>query len=127
MILTPLQELPLWGRTPVYIAAMIIFTIFQLPIIYAKNIETIMVFRFLTGFIGSPALATGGATLIDMWPEAQVPYAIASWAIGAVCGPVLGPVIAGFAAMNNGWQWPILILMWISAFATIMLFFFLPE
>lgn len=33
----------------------------------------------------------------------------------------------GFAAQANGWQWPIYELLWISAFAFIVLAFFLPE
>jgi DHA1 family multidrug resistance protein-like MFS transporter len=58
MFLTPLQEIPHIGRNPVYVAALFVFVIFQLPIIYSYNIHTILVFRYLTGFAGSPALAT---------------------------------------------------------------------
>jgi len=59
MFLSPLQELPVLGRNPVYIAGLFVFVLFQLPIVVAKNFSTILVFRFLTGFFGSPALATG--------------------------------------------------------------------
>jgi DHA1 family multidrug resistance protein-like MFS transporter len=127
MILTPLQELPAYGRNPVYMIGMLLFVLFELPIIYAPNLNTILAFRFLTGVVGSPALATGGASLGDMWAGPKLPYAIATWAVGAVCGPCLGPVVAGFAAMNNGWQWPMIILAWLSAFAWVVMMIFLPE
>lgn len=57
------------------------------------------------------------------------------WGISAVCGPVLGPVVGGFAvqfgpiggAFSAAWTWPIWVLMWLSAFCLVFLFFFFPE
>lgn len=59
MFLTPLQELPLVGRNPVYMGTLFLFVIFQIPLITAKNMNTVLAMRFLTGLFGSPALATG--------------------------------------------------------------------
>jgi DHA1 family multidrug resistance protein-like MFS transporter len=64
MFLTPLQELPSLGRNPVYIIGLVVFVIFNVPIITAKNMSTILAFRFLTGFAASPALATGVCILL---------------------------------------------------------------
>ncbi|GAA6002012.1 hypothetical protein JCM10207_003037 [Rhodosporidiobolus poonsookiae] len=127
MLLAPMQEMPSIGRNPVYIIGLALFVIFQIPEILAKNIETVLIFRFLSGFVGSPALATGGASMVDIFPVQHLAVAIGAWAIGAVCGPIAGPVIGGFAAQAKGWRWPFLELLWISAFALIVLFFFLPE
>jgi len=127
MFLSPLQELPALGRNPVYIGSLFIFVLFQLPIVLAKNFSTILAFRFLTGFFGSPALATGGASMGDVWPLHQLAYVIGVWALGAVAGPIVGPVIGGFPAQANGWRWPIYELIWISGFALIFLSLFLPE
>lgn len=63
MILAPIQDMPLVGRNPVYIIGLFLFVLFQVPVIFAKNIGTILVFRFFAGFVGSPALATGGASM----------------------------------------------------------------
>ena len=63
MFLSPLQELPILGRNTVYIGSLFIFVLFQLPIAVAKNFSTVLAFRFLTGFFGSPALATGVSAL----------------------------------------------------------------
>jgi DHA1 family multidrug resistance protein-like MFS transporter len=74
-----LQELPSIGRNPPYIAGLFLFVIFQLPVGFAKNIGTILVFRFFAGFVGSPALATGGASLQDIWPQIKLPYVIGKY------------------------------------------------
>ncbi len=127
MFLTPFQELPAFGRNPIYISTLFFFIIFQIPIVTATNIQTVLAFRFLTGFFGSPALATGGASMGDIYPSDQLAYVIGVWALGAVAGPITGPVIGGFAAQANGWRWPQYELLWISAFGFIFLSLVLPE
>ena len=87
----------------------------------------LLCFRFLTGFIGSPVLATGGASIGDMYSPSKRAYAIGIWGIAAVCGPVLGPLIGGFAAQHEGWTWTIWELMWLSGFSLVLFIFFLPE
>ncbi|GAA6034701.1 hypothetical protein JCM8097_001130 [Rhodosporidiobolus ruineniae] len=90
MLLSPMQEMPAWGRNPVYLAGLILFVIFQIPCILAKNLATILVFRFLSGFVGSPSLATGGATLGDIYPPNHIAVAIGAWAFGGLSGPIFG-------------------------------------
>lgn len=123
----PMSEIPSIGRNPVYIGTLFAFVILQFPIIYAPNFATILAFRFITGFVGSPVLATGGATIADIYPPQKQNYGIGVWGISAVFGPALGPLIGGFAAEAKGWTWTIWELMWLSGFCLVFLFFFLPE
>lgn len=127
MVWSPLQEIPVFGKSPIYLITLLIFVGLQPAVIYSPNIGALLVFRFLTGFFGSPVLATGGASLGDMFSPKKRAYAISIWGISAVLGPVLGPVVGGFAAEFENWQWPIWELMWLSGFCLIFLFFFLPE
>ncbi|KAJ5797264.1 GTPase-activating protein [Penicillium pulvis] len=126
-IWSPMSEIPLIGRNPIYICTLVIFVALQVPTLMASNLGELLAFRFLTGFFGSPVLATGGASIADMYSPAKRAYAMGIWGISAVCGPVLGPLIGGFAAEANGWKWPIWELMWLLGFALLVLFFLLPE
>jgi DHA1 family multidrug resistance protein-like MFS transporter len=63
----------------------------------------------------------------DIFPASQFPYVLGIWALGATAGPITGPVIGGFAAQAESWRWPILELLWISAFSLVFLCLFLPE
>ena len=65
--------------------------------------------------------------MADMYNPAYRAYAMGIWGISAVCGPVLGPLVGGFAAQAEGWKWPIWELMWLSGGVLCVLFFFLPE
>jgi len=127
MIWAPISELPAVGRSPIYVATLLVFVFFQFAVIYAKNFSMLLVFRFLTGFLGSPVLATGGASMGDIWNPKIRDYMIAVWASFAIAAPVLGPLVGGFASSAKGWTWTIWELLWISGFTLLLLFFFLPE
>ncbi|KAJ9661330.1 GTPase-activating protein [Coniosporium apollinis] len=127
MIWSPLSELPGIGRTPIYVLTLIVFVFFQFAVIYARNFGMLLAFRFLTGFIGSPALATGAASMGDIWNPMVRDYMIAVWGAFAISAPVLGPLVGGFAYSAEGWTWTIWPLLWVSAFALVLLFFLLPE
>lgn len=142
-----MSEIPQIGRNPIYIWTLLLFVLLQLPTGYAVNFGMLLAFRFLSGFVGSPCLATGGASLADMYTPAKRAYAIGIWGIryvhpqtsrdvlqstnesslSAICGPVMGPLVGGFAAEAKGWTWTIWELAWLSGFAFIFLFFFFPE
>lgn len=127
LLWSPMSEIPQIGRNPVYIATLIVFVALQVPTALAGNFGTLLAFRFLTGLFGSPALATGGATIADMYKPSKRAYGIGIWGLSAVCGPVLGPLVGGFAAQAKRWRWTIWELMWLSGFALAMLIIFLPE
>ncbi|KAI0084944.1 MFS general substrate transporter [Irpex rosettiformis] len=127
MFLSPLSEIPQFGRTSVYIISLFIFVILQIPTALSKNLGALLPLRFLAGFVGSPALATGGASLVDMWTDEWRAVVIGLWGLAAVSGPVLGPVIGGFAVQAEGWTWSIWILCWLSGATFVFLALFLPE
>ncbi|KAK5085406.1 GTPase-activating protein [Lithohypha guttulata] len=116
MVFAPLSEIPAIGRNPVYIGTLALFVVLQVPTALAVNFGMLLAFRFLTGFIGSPSLATGGASIGDMYSPAKRTYGIA-----------LGPLLGGFAAEARGWTWTIWELMWLSGFCLAVLVPFLPE
>ena len=127
VIWAPLSEIPQIGRNPVYIITLAVFVSLQVPTALSVNFGMLLAFRFITGFVGSPSLATGGASIGDMYAPNKRAYGIAIWGVGAVCGPTLGPLVGGFAAEAKGWTWPIWELMWLSGATLVLLFFFLPE
>ena len=115
MLWSPISEVPFIGRCPVYIATLAVFVALQGALVTSKSFGALLVLRFLTGFFGSPVLATGGATCADMYLPKKRAYAISIWGVAAVCGPALGPVIGGYVTeygvLNDTftapWEWPV--------------------
>lgn len=128
--LSSASEIPAIGRSLPYLITLFIFVILQIPTALVNNIAGFMILRFLAGLFGSPPLATGGASIGDMYGPRVRPLAIGVWGLSAVCGPVLGPLIGGFAAQSfgvEGWRWTIWPLLMLSGFSLCVLVLTLPE
>lgn len=127
MLWSPMSEIPRLGRGGIYFWTLFAFIILQLPAGYAVNMPMFLFFRWLTGFVGSPSLATGGATIADVYDSARAAYGICIWASFGVCGPVFGPLLGGFVAPAKGWRWTIWTFTWLCTAVLVSIFFFLPE
>jgi MFS transporter, DHA1 family, multidrug resistance protein len=127
MFFSPLSELPSIGRNWIYIITFALYLIFTVGTAVANNFGGLITMRFIAGFFGSPALATGGATLQDMYDIAKLPYGISLWVAAATMGPALGPTLGGFAAAAKGWRWPMWEQVWLAGPVLIVMFFVLPE
>ena len=119
--------MPVIGRNPPYMITFALFVILIIPSAVVDNFAGLIVLRFLQGFFGSPCLATGGASLQDMFSLIKIPYVLTLWAFSATCGPALGPVISGFSIPVEGWRWFAWEMLWLSGPIWILLFFALPE
>ena len=127
MLWSPLSEVPRLGRNPIYFFTFLLFVLLQLPTGFAPNMPMFLTFRFVSGFLGSPALATGGATIADMYDPARVAYGICIWGSFGILGPVMGPILGGYVAEAKGWRWTIGIVAWMGAVCVVMMFFLLSE
>lgn len=81
-----------YGRRVPLFSGYIVFAIFQVPVAVARNVETIMLGRFLGGLAASAPLAVVGGAMADLWDPVERAYAICAFAAGAFCGPVAGPI-----------------------------------
>ena len=127
LLFSPLSEIPIIGRNPPYIVTFGIFVVLCVPTALIENYAGLLVLRFLQGYFGSPALATGGATMGDMYPMLKLPYLLTFWVAAATCGPALGPIISGFSVPAKNWRWSLWEILWISGPVFLVLFFCLPE
>ncbi|KAI9661747.1 MAG: hypothetical protein M1821_008986 [Bathelium mastoideum] len=127
MLFSPISEIPVIGRNPPYIITFAIFVILTVPTALVEDFAGLLVLRFLLGFFGSPCLATGGASMGDLYSLIKLPYAICLWALAATCGPALGPIISGFSVDAENWRWSLWEMLWLAGPIWILLFLFLPE
>ena len=127
MVFSPLSEHPVIGRMYVYIVTLFVFVILQIPTALSKNIGSLLILRFLSGFFASPALATGGASIGDVLSISRLPNGLALWGLSAVLGPVLGPLLGGVFAQGLSWRWTFWFELIITATSFGLLIFTFPE
>lgn len=110
VIASPVSEVI--GRRYIYISSLAISMLFTMGVGLSKNIRTVLVLRFFAGYFGSPPMAIAGGSMSDMWGNSpsEMSIAMAFFCVAAFLGPVVGPIIGGFAAEHKGWKWT----QWVS-------------
>ncbi|GKT93061.1 major facilitator superfamily transporter [Colletotrichum tofieldiae] len=127
LLFSPLSEIPRIGRNPIYIVTMLLFVVVSIPTPLVNNFPGLMVLRFLQGLFGSPCLASGAASLGDMYSLLNLPYALIFWVSAAYCGPAISPVLSGFSVPAMGWRWSLWEILWAAAPVFLVMFFFLQR
>ncbi|KAJ9645404.1 hypothetical protein H2204_000983 [Knufia peltigerae] len=127
LLFAPLSEIPAIGRNGVYTPTFFLFVILSVPTAVVKNYAGLLVLRFLQGFLSSPCLANGGASVGDMYNLLLLPLYLSAWTAACFWGPALGPVIAGFAVSAKGWRWSLWELVWMSAPILVLYLIACPE
>ncbi|KAF9892550.1 hypothetical protein FE257_001659 [Aspergillus nanangensis] len=104
LVWAPLSEV--YGRKPAVLAPYFIAAIFSFGTATAKDLQTIMLTRFFTGFFGSAPVTNTGGVLSDLWTAEERGAAIVGYAMAVVGGPVLGPIVGGAICQSYlGWRW----------------------
>src|ERR1700724_3133939 len=114
VFLGPLSEF--YGRKPIYIVSYFFFlsrlprewrltVVWQIPTAVARNIETIIITRFLAGFSGAAFLSVSGGSITDMWIKEQVSWPMVIYTLGPFLGPTIGPLVGGFINQHVVWRW----------------------
>lgn len=127
MVWGPLSEVPRVGRNGMYVPAIIVFIILQVPTALVKNLPGFLILRFLGGIIGSPVLAVGAGSVVDVFDGSSLGYALGIWGCMAGLGPVFGPLVGGAAYATHGWRWTIWAAMWATTAVAVFSGLFLPE
>jgi MFS family permease len=91
LIWGPFSEL--YGRKLPLFAGFLGFTIFQIPLAVAQNLETVMLSRFFVGFFGCAPPSIIGGILADIFNTVDRGVAIAFFAAATFGGPTSGPLM----------------------------------
>ncbi|GMF69678.1 unnamed protein product [Aspergillus oryzae] len=72
------------------------------------------------------SLASGGASIQDLFSLIDAPYGFISWVTGFYCGPALGPLLAAYAVTSD-WRWPLWEIVLMGAPLLLVIVCLLPE
>ncbi|KAF2832859.1 major facilitator superfamily [Ophiobolus disseminans] len=119
----PLSELK--GRRFPLVIASFGFSVFNLAVATGKDLQTVLICRFFSGFFGACPLTCVAAVFSDMFDHRTRGMAITIFSMTVFSGPLLAPFIGGFIVMSPlGWRWTsyIVCLMGFIAFGLNLIF-----
>ena len=125
LFLAPMSET--FGRRPLFVSCLAIFTVVQIPVALSQNVAMFVVFRTLSGLVGSVGVANGGGSIFDMFETHERAIVLGIYLTGPLLGPTLGPLIGGLIVGAADWRWIFWMLFILSGVVTTIIYFFLPE
>ncbi|KAG5913155.1 hypothetical protein E4U42_001418, partial [Claviceps africana] len=125
MVLSPLSEF--YGRRPIYLVVWTAYLVFLVPQAVARNVATLIVFRFLDGFAGSAFLAVSGGTVSDLFPRSELQAPMTLFSAAPFIGPSLGPIVGGFINYYVNWRWTYYVLLMWSGVVWVAVVVLVPE
>ncbi|ENW05035.1 DHA2 family efflux MFS transporter permease subunit [Acinetobacter beijerinckii] len=85
------------------------FTISSLLCALAWNLESLLVFRAIQGFMGGGMIPTSMTALFILFPEVKRSLPLVVFGMVSTLGPAIGPTIGGWLTNNFSWHWMFLI------------------
>lgn len=122
----PLSEQ--YGRRPVFILAMFVYTCFNVGCALSQNTASILVFRFLSGTFAASPLTNSGGVIADMWDAKTRGVALSLFSLAPFAGPALGPIVSGFIYVTGtSWRWLFWVCTIFSGVCLVLVVLTLPE
>jgi DHA2 family multidrug resistance protein len=116
-----------FGRKRLFLVSIVGFTLASALCGLAINLDQLIAFRLLQGVMGAALLPMSQAILLDINPPERHGSAMAIWGIGAIMGPIVGPVAGGWLTDNLSWRWIFFINLPIGAIAFAGLLLLMAE
>jgi len=116
-----------FGRKHFLATSMVLFTVASFFCGTSRTLDQLVFFRVLQGAGGAALLSTAQATIMEIFPPAQLGMVQAIYGIGVMVGPTIGPTLGGWITDNYSWPWTFFINIPIGIVATILVMMFVHD
>ena len=93
-----------FGRRPVVLAGIAMFTIASAGCALSQSIEQLVLFRALQGLSTGAGIVVSRAVIRDMFPPAQAQRVMSQVTIYFGVAPAIAPVVGGWLFVHLGWH-----------------------
>ena len=94
-----------FGQVRLFLLSVVLFVISSWLCGLAPNMEMLIAFRVLQGFVAGPMIPLSQSLLLASYPKAMAGTAMAFWSMTTLIAPVMGPLLGGWITDNMTWPW----------------------
>ncbi len=118
-----------FGRKQYFFTSIAVFTFASLMCGLSHDLVSLVLWRIVQGAGGGGLLSQAQSILRESYPDDKQGAAQGIFAIGAIMGPTIGPLLGGLITDNLSWQWCFFVNLPVGIVAATLTFIFLrnPE
>ncbi len=116
-----------FGRRRLLSICITIFTAASVLCGMAPNLGFLIVARIIQGAGGGALIPISQAVLLESFPPEKRGAAMATFGMGVVVAPILGPTLGGWITDNYSWRWIFNINLPVGIFAVLMVQAFVED
>ena len=109
-----------FGRKRLLTVCISLFTVASVLCGIAPNLGFLIVARIFQGIGGGALVPISQAVLLESFPPEKRGVAMATFGMGVIVAPILGPTLGGWITDNYSWRWIFYINLPVGIFAVLM-------
>lgn len=116
-----------YGRMPVLLVGMVLFTLMSVVTVLATSIEVLLVARLLQGVAGTAGPVLARAVARDTHQGAELSHIMAVLVTALAAGAMIAPIFGTFLVLWFGWQAPLVLNVVMGLVVIVMILRYLRE
>jgi DHA2 family multidrug resistance protein len=116
-----------FGRKRYFLTSVAVFVVASGLCGAARSLDQMVVFRLIQGAAGAAMIPSSQAILMETFPPNEQQMAMATWGMGLMVAPIMGPTLGGWITDNWNWRWNFYINLPIGAIAFLMVSAFVHD
>jgi len=116
-----------FGRRPVFLSSIILFSIASIACGLAQSIEQLLIARLLQGFFAAAEAVICLAIFKDFFGEREQVKAFAIYGMAIALTPAVAPLLGGYIHIYLGWQYNFFLTAAVGIFTSVLIYKLIPE
>lgn len=93
----------------------------------ATSINQMVLYRLIQGVLGASLVPLSQSILFEINPPEKHGQAMATWGMGIMFAPIVGPMLGGYITEHYSWRWIFFINLPVGILASVGIATFLPK
>ncbi len=116
-----------FGRKRYFLTSVAAFVAASAACGAAGSLGQMVLFRLAQGAAGAAMIPSSQAILMETFPPEEQQMAMATWGVGLMVAPIIGPTVGGWITDNWNWRWNFYINVPIGIIALLMVSAFVHD
>jgi MFS transporter, DHA2 family, multidrug resistance protein len=116
-----------FGRKRYFLFSVTVFVCASACCGAAQSLSEMVMFRLIQGAAGAAMIPSSQAILMETFPPNEQAMAMATWGVGLMVAPIMGPTLGGWITDNWSWRWNFYINVPLGMLAALMVYTFVHD